>query len=699
MAKIPETSQSSPQASQQPNQADNAPKSSNTSTPPRRDDVRSASSPQGDSSTPSSPGQSTSRGHTISARKGQFLIAPRKVPGILPMGMMPLQFSVVEQTLRASPDIEIVDTVGPKNIVGVLADGLGEAPGVLVTRMTEQKAAILHQQAQGRLIVEPDQSLTMHDANFQLPSMVGATLPNSGPVLATVVVVVGKDNVPIKDAEVYLLGSMLPATGVTDERGQVTLSLFGETPQSIRALYVKPKADYWSFYQQQPDISTDEANVVVLKSLSDWPSLANFPKQQVYTWGQKAMRLEQLPGTYRGQGIKVAIIDSGAAVTHDDLHNIHFGFDVINKKTNPDGWTEDTIAHGSHCAGVIVGADNALGVRGFVPDAEIHACKLFPGGQVSQLIDALEYCIEKQIDVVNLSLGGAEVSEALEQQIQRAKRAGIACIVAAGNSGGRVQYPASSPHVLAVSAIGHISEFPPDSYHTQTVTPMMDPNGFFAAKFSCYGPEVAVCAPGVAITSSVPPNNYAAWDGTSMAAPHVTGLAALVLAHHPEFQTNFKARSADRVERLFQVIRASARRINVGDPSRTGYGLPDVLAAVGLNAQAGMPALPAGAGTTQPQNAMFTAQSNTFGGMNQGNQMGGAVGQQPYASGYLEQAQFNPVTWMANSWGMGQKGGLSANNLDPFAAYRQAYFSPQQMSNQPAYAFGMQPAGFGAQQW
>jgi subtilisin family serine protease len=149
------------------------------------------------------------------------------------------------------------------------------------------------------------------------------------------------------------------------------------------------------------------------------------------------MRLDQLPGSYRGQGVKIAIIDSGAATTHDNLHGIHAGFDVLNKQTNPNGWDQDTLGHGTHCAGVIAAADIASGIRGFAPDAEVHACKLFPGGQISQLIDALEYCIDKQIDVVNLSLGGAEVSEALEQQIIRARRAGIACIVAAGNSGGR----------------------------------------------------------------------------------------------------------------------------------------------------------------------------------------------------------------------------------------------------------------------
>ena len=67
-----------------------------------------------------------------------------------------------------------------------------------------------------------------------------------------------------------------------------------------------------------------------------------------------------------------------------------------------------------------------------------------------------------------------------------------------------------------------------------------------------------------------------------MAASHVTGLAALVLAHLPDFQGLFKARNADRVERLFQVLRASARPVYLGDPRRTGFGMPDVLVALGM---------------------------------------------------------------------------------------------------------------------
>jgi subtilisin len=120
-----------------------------------------------------------------------------------------------------------------------------------------------------------------------------------------------------------------------------------------------------------------------------------------------------------------------------------------------------------------------------------------------------------------MSLGSAATSDLMLQKLAQAKQAGIACIVAAGNTGGDVQFPGSSPDVLTVAAIGKIGEFPPDSMHAQNVPADQPPDkGYFAAKFSCHGPKVDVCAPGVVIVSSVPANGYAAWDGTSMAAPH-----------------------------------------------------------------------------------------------------------------------------------------------------------------------------------
>ena len=526
-------------------------------------------------------GTQTSKPREMKQRKGRFLIAPRRHHQMQMMDLSPLQFSAIEQALRDSPDIEIIDRVGPKHAVGTLATGMPDCTAVLVARMTDDKARSLSLQAQGQLIIERDQPLQLLDMNYAQASLVNCNLPTTGPAFTAEFLVQGNGS-PIKDAEVCLMGGLIPASGITDAKGRVKLSLIGESAQSLRRLYVKPRSDYWSFCQEQPDVSSSEMNVIGLRALCDWPSLTNFPQQQQLTWGQRAMRLDQLPSHYRGQGIRIALIDSGIANTHQDLIKITRGYDVINKTQDTTGWTVDTIAHGSHCAGVIAGQDSTSGIRGFAPEAEIHAIKLFPAGQISQLIEALEYCIEKQIDVVNLSLGGAQPSEALEQQIMRAKQAGVACIVAAGNSSGPVNYPASSANVMAVAAIGRLNEFPPDSYHTQTVTPNVDANGFFVARFSCFGPEVAVCAPGVAITSSVPENSFAAWDGTSMAASHVVGLAALVLAHHPEFQGSVGQRSAERVERLFQVIKMSCRPVVPGDQRRIGFGMPDVMRAVGL---------------------------------------------------------------------------------------------------------------------
>ncbi len=529
--------------------------------------------------------------NSSAARKGvrvsgherrQYLIASRRRPGVTPFGASPLSLEVVEQALRASSDIEVIDKLGPKPVLGTLADGMPGAPHVIVARMEHGKAEVLNQQAQGQLIVEHDQPLSLLDTPF-VPPMITTSASVSGPATLVQMLVLGTDDTPIEGAEVYLYGSLLPAMGVTNSAGQVTLSLFADTSQSIRGLYVRPKCDYWSFYQSSPFLDPAQPNIITLRPLSD--SFPDFPDHPLMGWGQKAMRLDQLPQIppeSRGEGIRIAIVDSGAATTHEDLRAIANGFDVLGRRSGANSWMVDTLAHGSHCAGIIAGGRHEkAGIVGFAPAAEIHVCKIFPGGQISQLIDALEYCIEQQVDVVNLGLGADQVSELLEQQLTRVTSLGIACIAAAGNSGGPVQYPASSGNVLAVAALGRLGEFPPDSYHAQMVQ-KAGVEGYFSPRFTCYGPEIALCAPGVAVVSSVPPNNFAAWDGTSMAAPHVTGLAALVLAHHPDFAGPFKARNAQRVERLFQILKASARPINLGDPRRTGFGLPDAPTALGL---------------------------------------------------------------------------------------------------------------------
>ncbi|WP_306394080.1 S8 family serine peptidase [Telluria beijingensis] len=573
------------------------------------------------------------RGRPVAERKKKYLVAPRTAPGGafgVSSWAAPLGLSAVQQALNALPDIDVVDTIATRG--GMAPAGFGPASmgdatdGVVVARMTDQKAGELLQRGQGQLLVERDQHLELLDPMLRRPDLVSSLTPYQGPQAELLLAVVGSGGAPLPEVEVSLFGGALPSTAVTGPDGVARLRLYGEDAHTISGLYVKPRTDYWSLYQRDPDLSLDEPNVVMLRPLADWPALRGMPQQSAMGWGARAMRLDQVPQQFRGRGVKVAVIDSGAATTHDNLNQIRAGFDVINKKVDRSTWNVDTLGHGSHCAGVIAAADPAWGIRGFAPEAEIHVCKLFPGGQVSQLIDALEYCIEQGIDVVNMSLGGSSPSEALERQIVRAKQAGVACIAAAGNSAAAVQYPGSSPHVLAVAAIGKIGEFPPDSYHAETIGSDVDMQGYFTARFSCFGPQVDVCAPGVAVVSSVPPNNFAAWDGTSMAAPHVTGLAALVLAHRPEFQSMALPRSPERVERLFQVLRMSARPVTLSDPNRIGYGLPDALVALGLPvAQPGMAWQAVSAGFGIPA-GMFAAALGDGARMGMGMGMGVGTG-------------------------------------------------------------------------
>jgi subtilisin family serine protease len=172
---------------------------------------------------------------------------------------------------------------------------------------------------------------------------------------------------------------------------------------------------------------------------------------------------------------------------------------------------------------------------------------------------------------VQIGVGSERASELVTLKIAEARQNGVACIAAAGGSGRLVQFPAVAPGVLAVSAIGKFGEFPPDSYHAQMALGQpVGADGLFIPKFNGYAPEAAVCAPGVAIVSTVPGGGYAAWDGAAVAAAHVTGFAALLLAHYPLFRGAYVSRGEHRVAALFETIRAS------GDPSRIGGGLADL---------------------------------------------------------------------------------------------------------------------------
>jgi subtilisin len=191
---------------------------------------------------------------------------------------------------------------------------------------------------------------------------------------------------------------------------------------------------------------------------------------------------------------------------------------------------------------------------------------------------ALDECIQRELDLINVSVVSDEFSELVSQKVQEARQKGIACIVAAGNNAyGPLPFPGTLPGVMAVAAVGKLKEFPADSSHVLSVIPrLIGRDDVFAASFSSVGSQVALSAPGVAIISTVPGGGYSAADGTSAAAAHVTGLAALVIAHHPLLQEGpLATRSEQRVHALFELIRASAVPRFL-DPLRGGAGVPDL---------------------------------------------------------------------------------------------------------------------------
>jgi|EndMetStandDraft_6_1072998.scaffolds.fasta_scaffold11616_3 subtilisin family serine protease len=515
---------------------------------------------------------------TIVPRPAQFMIAPRQQGGVATFSA-----DFVVQQLTNSPDIEVVKTVPAPRLFGFQSAELGQAPlGPLVlARMAPDKAKLLQTQARTHLAVERDERLSyMLDPTTPHMPNPGVLTPLADGFSATFEVL-GQAG-PLPEAEVYVFGSMWPTQGVTDAAGRVTLTIQGETPSTIRSILVKPRIDYWTFWLDRPQLVPDSVNRIVVRALG--ASLQDFPGRQLMGWGERAMGLDRVPQSYDGAGVKVAVIDSGTAPTHRNLRGVTHGASMVGNDRM--AWSVDTIGHGSHCAGIIAGGPigpGGSGIRGFAPAAEVHVCRIFPGGRFSDLVSALDYCMEQGIDVANMSLGGGEPSRIIEERIVRAKQMGMACIIAAGNSSGPVQFPASTPHCLAVAALGKWGEFPGDSYHSQQVLDgFQSRDGYFPAKFSCFGPEVDVCAPGVGIVSSLPADGFGAWDGTSMATPHVTGLAALVLAHHPDFKGAFQNRDARRVERLFQILKETATPLQFGDPNRTGAGLPNAMRALGL---------------------------------------------------------------------------------------------------------------------
>jgi subtilisin family serine protease len=448
---------------------------------------------------------------------------------------------------------------------------------VAVATMDEGKAQRLRAGAPPDLIIERDSVLSCAD---YLPisaraAQIGMLLPLRSVATDVTIRVVGERDQPLAGATVVIEGGGLPAQALTDETGSARMTYFGGSLDEIQTLFIRAAANHWDRVLPAPRLSSG-INTVKLRPLSEfYPS---FPATRMLGWGQHLMGIDPTKGRFTGAGVRIGIIDSGCDTTHPLLRHVTHGKDLTAGGTQT-SWTQDSASQGTHCAGIISASGSEQGIMGCAPQAELHIFKVIPEGRVSDLLVALDECIERELDIIHVSVVTEGFSELVSQKLQEARQKGIICIAAAGTTGGTLAFPANLPRaVMAVAAIGKLKEFPADSSHVLNVIPqLIGSEELFAARFSGSGPQIAVGAPGIAIVSAVPGGGYLAADGTPAAAAHVTGFTALVLAHHPLFQQDgmFAVRTEQRVQALIELVQASAVA-HFLHPQHAGTGVPDL---------------------------------------------------------------------------------------------------------------------------
>lgn len=228
-------------------------------------------------------------------------------------------------------------------------------------------------------------------------------------------------------------------------------------------------------------------------------------KEDTIPWGVASEGGERLWNKGKGKGVKVAVIDTGIARNHSDLKSRVKGGIRLARSRKLNG-------HGTHVAGIIAASLNHWGVVGVAPEADLYDVRAFRSdgtANLSDIIKGIDWSIQNGMHLINMSFGMSESSEALSRVIKRARSHGITMVASAGNNGGVVEYPARYSDVIGVGAV--------------------DQKGNLA-DFSSRGKGLNKKAPGVGILSTWTQNGFKTLDGTSMAAPHITGMFALKLS-------------------------------------------------------------------------------------------------------------------------------------------------------------------------
>ncbi|ADG83165.1 S8 family serine peptidase [Thermincola potens] len=282
------------------------------------------------------------------------------------------------------------------------------------------------------------------------------------------------------------------------------------------------------------------------------------PRDPMYfrQWALKKINAEQGWNITQGRkSVIIAVLDTGVDVNHPDLRNkLVPGTNTVNPlKSN-----RDDDGHGTHVAGIAAAvSNNGIGIAGVAGNCKIMPVKVFDywGGSDISVADGIIWAADHGANVINMSFGTMANSTMLNEAIEYARKKGVIMVAAAGNWANQyISYPAALSQVIAVSATDKNDKL---------------------ADFSSYGPEIDVCAPGEKIFSTYwdphKGSTYGELSGTSMAAPQVAGLAALLISAKPWL-------TPDEVR---QIIESSAK--DLGEPGwdpQYGHGRIDIFKAL-----------------------------------------------------------------------------------------------------------------------
>jgi len=274
-------------------------------------------------------------------------------------------------------------------------------------------------------------------------------------------------------------------------------------------------------------------------------------------WGIKVVGIPEFWKTTKGDGVKVAVLDTGIAVNHPDLKD---AIDDLQDFTNSVSGPADVHGHGTHIAGTIAARENSYGVIGAAPNCRLLIGKVLgdnSSGSDLSVANGIRWAMEKGADIISMSFGSPFRSPRIEEATKEAAEKGVLLVAAAGNEGPRLDtmgYPGKFPWVVSVGAIGRNMK-PAD----------------FSSRSGNADEVLDIMAPGEGILSTYPPADLMILSGTSMACPLVSGITALMVAKHRQHGSNTPLTNWKELKE--HLIRSAIDLGDSGWDPQSGYGL------------------------------------------------------------------------------------------------------------------------------